>query len=53
MFNSLIGTTIGVAVGAAVTWVVTYFYYCRAAKDLRRESERLAELTAMIFANMD
>jgi len=39
---------IGTAVGALITWAVTFVYYLRAARDLRKEASNLQSETVKV-----
>ena len=46
-------TLFSVFVGAVVTWIVTWFYYKKAADDLRSDAKELRKLSSMMLTAME
>jgi len=48
----LIGAAIGNVIGGAITIVVSWFFYVRAARGLQREAEELKQQTQLIMRGL-
>jgi hypothetical protein len=44
---------IGIIVGAAITWLVTWLYYRKAAKELSCETSELRRLTTLVLDGLE
>jgi hypothetical protein len=42
-------TILSVLIGGAITWLVSWFYYRRAGRELRQEAAELRRLSALIL----
>jgi hypothetical protein len=53
MNTSFISTLVAIATGAIVTWLVTWWYYMRAARDLTLETEKLRNMMRIALETLE
>ena len=51
--SSFISTLIGVLVGGAITWLVAWYYYSRASRELNEEAAELRRLNNLMLRGME